>query len=71
MSPKDELPVLSFSSEGEWERGLAENHERSPGMWLKIAKKESGIASVTYPEAVEVALCYGWIDGQKGSFDDA
>ncbi len=39
-------------------------------MWLKIAKKETGIASVTYAEALDAALCYGWIDGQKGRFDD-
>lgn len=49
---------------------MAEQSATSSGLWLKIAKKGSGIASVSYAEALEVALCYGWIDGQKGSFDE-
>ena len=71
MNARDGLPVLSFASRDEWEAWLAEEHETSPGVWLEIAKKGSGIASVSYPEALEVALCYGWIDGQKGTLDDA
>jgi uncharacterized protein YdeI (YjbR/CyaY-like superfamily) len=64
-----DLPILSFASRHAWEQWLAEQHATSRGLWLKIAKKDSGIATVTYAEALEVALCYGWIDGQKGAFD--
>jgi uncharacterized protein YdeI (YjbR/CyaY-like superfamily) len=49
---------------------LAKNHDKSAGLWLKLAKKATGIPTVTYAEALDVALCYGWIDGQKGSFDE-
>lgn len=66
----DDLPVIPFSSAGEWAAWLDEHHCASPGLWLKIAKKASGIPSVTYAEALAVALQYGWIDGQKGSFDE-
>jgi uncharacterized protein YdeI (YjbR/CyaY-like superfamily) len=68
---KDGLPVLLCGSRDEWEAWLAERHATSAGVWLKIAKKGSGSESVTYAEALEVALCYGWIDGQKGALDDA
>ncbi len=70
MSFKQDLPIISFESRGEWERWLAEQHVTSTGLWLKIAKKESGIATISYAEALDVALCYGWIDGQKDKFDD-
>jgi len=62
--------TLTFESEAAWENWLEENHTSADGLWLKIAKKASGYASVTYPEALTVALCFGWIDGQKKSFDD-
>ena len=61
---------MSFASAEAWERWLEQNHETSPGLWLKIAKKGAGIDSVTYAEALDVALCFGWIDGQKGSWDE-
>jgi uncharacterized protein YdeI (YjbR/CyaY-like superfamily) len=64
------LSILSFANKKKWTDWLAKQHAKSAGVWLKIAKKDSGIASVTYDEALEVALCYGWIDGQKKSFDD-
>lgn len=64
------IPILYFAIKKQWADWLAKQHDKSPGVWLKIAKKRSGIPSVTYEEALEVALCYGWIDGQKGSFDD-
>jgi uncharacterized protein YdeI (YjbR/CyaY-like superfamily) len=67
---KLDLPVLPFESQKKWETWLAKEHDRSRGIWLKIAKKATGIPTVTYDEALEVALCYGWIDGQKGSFDE-
>lgn len=65
-----ELPIQSFASKKKWADWLAKQHVKSTGLWLKLAKKGSGIPSVTYEEALDVALCYGWIDGQKRSFDD-
>lgn len=61
---------MSFPSKTAFETWLANNHQSSPGLWLKIAKKQSGRTTVDYAEALEVALCYGWIDGQKATFDD-
>lgn len=63
-----ELPVEHFADAAAWERWL-ERHPESAGVWLKIAKKDAGIPSVTYAEALDVALCHGWIDGQKKGFD--
>ena len=65
-----ELPILPFENKKKWSDWLAKQHDKSKGVWLKLAKKNSGIPSVTYEEALDVALCYGWIDGQKGSFDE-
>jgi uncharacterized protein YdeI (YjbR/CyaY-like superfamily) len=65
-----ELPVVFFASAEELEAWLDEHHGEVDGIWLKIAKKASGIESVGYSEAVEVALCFGWIDGQMRSLDD-
>ena len=70
MAEKPDLPILPFDGRGSWEAWLAENHATSNGLWLKIAKKDSGIGTISYPQALDVALCYGWIDGQKGKFDD-
>jgi uncharacterized protein YdeI (YjbR/CyaY-like superfamily) len=67
----DDLPVLLFASKGELEAWLEENHADAEGLWLKIAKKGSGVESVNYAEALELALCFGWIDSQKRGFDDA
>lgn len=63
-----DLPTEHFTDAAAWERWL-ERHTGSAGIWLKIAKKDSGIPSVTYAEALDVALCHGWIDGQKKGFD--
>jgi len=65
-----DLPTLPFANKNKWVDWLAKQHGKSAGVWLKLAKKDSGIASVTYDEALEAALCYGWIDGQKKGFDD-
>jgi uncharacterized protein YdeI (YjbR/CyaY-like superfamily) len=65
------LPVLQFKTQKEFTKWLAKNHAASAGIWLRFAKKGSDLASVTYAEAVEVALCYGWIDGQARSLDAA
>lgn len=70
LTAKSELPILPFASRGAWEAWLEENHAASKGLWIKIAKKASGIESVSYVEAVEAALCYGWIDGQANKFDE-
>ncbi|HET9593511.1 MAG TPA: YdeI/OmpD-associated family protein [Solirubrobacterales bacterium] len=66
----DELPILLFSGPSEMEAWLEENGDSSEGVWLKIAKKGAAEASVTYAEALELALCFGWIDSQKRGFDD-
>jgi uncharacterized protein YdeI (YjbR/CyaY-like superfamily) len=68
--PKDDLPVLSFETPGSWRLWLAGEHDRSPGVWLKIAKKSAPEPTVNYAEALDVALCFGWIDGQKGALDE-
>ena len=70
MKNTDTLPILAFANQQEWEAWLAEHAADAKGVWLKIAKKETGIASVNYAQALEGALCYGWIDGQKAAFDD-
>jgi uncharacterized protein YdeI (YjbR/CyaY-like superfamily) len=68
---RDDLPMMHCASREAWDAWLDEHHLRSPGVWLKIAKKGSESASVSYAEALEIALCYGWIDGQKDALDDA
>jgi uncharacterized protein YdeI (YjbR/CyaY-like superfamily) len=70
MMKTTELPVLPFESKKKWADWLARQHDKSAGVWLKLSKKDSGIPSVTRDEALDVALCYGWIDGQGKSFDD-
>lgn len=65
----DAAPVL-FKSARAFETWLKKHHARSEGLWLKIAKRGADAPSVTYPEAVAIALCWGWIDGQKKGFDD-
>lgn len=65
-----EQPILVFKSPKDWELWLEKNHAASDGVWLRIARKGAGISSVMHPEALDVALCYGWIDGQSKSEDD-
>lgn len=65
-----DLKIVSFKSAHEWGKWLAKNHATSQGVWLKIHKKDSQTRSVNYPEALDGALCYGWIDGQKAAFDN-
>jgi uncharacterized protein YdeI (YjbR/CyaY-like superfamily) len=60
-----EVPIMAFASQQAWADWLEANHASSRGVWLKLAKKASGVASVTYADAVEAALAWGWIDGQK------
>lgn len=70
MTVKPDLPIVPFASREAWEKWLEERHATSDGLWLKIAKKDSGIESVTFAEALDVVLCYGWIDSQRGGFDE-
>jgi uncharacterized protein YdeI (YjbR/CyaY-like superfamily) len=64
------LPVLAFSHETAFERWLLA-HPDAPGLWIKFAKKRKGLVSVTKHQALDVALCYGWIDGQAARYDEA
>ena len=69
MSAKPDAPIIAFASQDAWRDWLDEHQADQGGLWLKLAKAASGIATVTYAEALDVALCYGWIDGQKRPFD--
>ena len=66
-----DLPVLAFPSRAEWTTWMDEHHAAAPGVWLQIAKKGAAGPTVSYQDALEAALCYGWIDGQKRPFDAA
>jgi len=66
-----EIPTLLFKNAKAWETFLSKNNGTSNGVWLQLAKKSSGTTSVTYSEALDVALCHGWIDGQKKAFDES
>jgi uncharacterized protein YdeI (YjbR/CyaY-like superfamily) len=68
--PPDQLPVLGFESVDAWDAWLAEHASSAAGLWLKIPKKGSAAAGIGYSDALDVALCHGWIDGQKGRHDD-
>ncbi|MGW4563917.1 YdeI/OmpD-associated family protein [Streptomyces sp. NPDC004561] len=63
-------PVLGFATQEAWEEWLEENHADVTGVWLKIPRKDSGLGGVDYAGALESALCYGWIDGQKKKLDE-
>ena len=65
-----EQPIIAFASAAKFRQWLAIHHAAHPGIWMCIAKKASGIASITYAEALDEALCCGWIDGQKRSRDE-
>ena len=67
---KPDLPVLSFSSQLEWNQWLTQNHTLDSGIWLRFFKKGSNIKSVVYDEALDEALCFGWIDGQLKKYDE-
>ena len=69
MATTESYPTLFFDSQSSWEAWLAEHYAGLKGVWLKIAKKETGLPSVNYADALESALCYGWIDGQKAALD--
>jgi uncharacterized protein YdeI (YjbR/CyaY-like superfamily) len=70
-APKAELQILQCATQADWEDWLHEHHDDSPGVWLKIAKKGADTPAVGYPDALDAAICYGWIDGQKRAHDDS
>ena len=70
MGTPEGLGQRAFASPAEFEAWLEAEHERAPGLYVQIAKKSAGIASITAAEAVEVALCFGWIDGRANRVDD-
>lgn len=65
-----EVQIKSFKTSDEWEKWLDENHTSANGIWLRFFKKASGIKAINYTEALDEALCYGWIDGQAKSYDE-
>ena len=70
MGADDGLATIAFPSAAEWEAWLEANHATAPGVWIKMAKKDSGVDSVRYPEVLESALCFGWIDGRREALDE-
>lgn len=66
----DNYPVMEFKNSAAFEKWLAKNHTKEDGVWLKIAKAKTGITTITQPEALDVVLCYGWIDGLRRGLDD-
>lgn len=65
-----ELPILLFEQPQDWAEWLSANHASAPGVWMRLAKKGVDLRSITYAEALDEALCYGWIDSQKKALDD-
>ncbi|NWL87911.1 MULTISPECIES: YdeI/OmpD-associated family protein [unclassified Paenibacillus] len=70
MAKNNDLPIMAFSGQQDFEAWLAQNHDTSAGIMLKIAKKNSTISTVSYSEALDCALCYGWIDSRKEKADE-
>jgi len=66
----DPKRIKSFRTAADFDRWLSRNHDKAPELWIKMHKKSSGLPSITWQEAVEVALCWGWIDGLRKSLDD-
>jgi uncharacterized protein YdeI (YjbR/CyaY-like superfamily) len=69
--PKPELEILLCPTEQEWESWLHTGYAGSPGVWLKIAKRGADTVTVSYAQALDVAICFGWIDGQKRAGDES
>jgi uncharacterized protein YdeI (YjbR/CyaY-like superfamily) len=70
-TPPSDLPIQAFRDAKAWATWLTRNHASSSGLWIKVAKKDAGIRSIDYPEALEHALCWGWIDGQRRALDES
>ena len=69
MTPASDYPIVLFADRTAFRKWLSAHHASRPGLWLRIAKTGSPLRSVTYTEALDLALCFGWIDGQKRSYD--
>ena len=70
ISPEPDLEIIHFKTQKELERWLDKNHKKSNGIWLRFFKKDSGVKSIGWIDAVEAGLCYGWIDGQAKGYDE-
>jgi uncharacterized protein YdeI (YjbR/CyaY-like superfamily) len=69
LSPR-ELPILSFKDQAAWHDWLAENYSLESGIWIRFYKKDSSVPTIRYAEALDEALCFGWIDGQAKKYDE-
>jgi uncharacterized protein YdeI (YjbR/CyaY-like superfamily) len=67
---KPDYPILSFKTPKEFDKWLTKKYKSEPGVWIRFGKKASGLKSITYHEALEIALCHGWIDGLRKKFDE-
>lgn len=70
MREASDTPTITCKTSAEWEQWLDQHYEDSQGIWLKIFKKNSGIQSISFAEALDAALCYGWIDSQMKGYDE-
>jgi uncharacterized protein YdeI (YjbR/CyaY-like superfamily) len=70
MPPPGSLPQITFATQSSWRDWLDRHHATSQGVWVQFAKQFSGVTSVSHAEALETALCYGWIDGQTKKLDE-
>ncbi|MDQ8736489.1 YdeI/OmpD-associated family protein [Paenibacillus sp. LHD-38] len=71
MDTSEQSGFIDFTNPADWEAWLANHYDRQEEVWLRVAKKDSGIVSITIPEALDVALCYGWIDSHRKGFNEA
>ncbi len=70
MANSKDTQIKAFLTQQKWREWLEKNHSKADGIWLQIFKKDSGKKTVTHLEALDEALCFGWIDGQRNSHDD-
>jgi uncharacterized protein YdeI (YjbR/CyaY-like superfamily) len=70
-SSKLPLPILECAADGHWRSWLRDNHATSPGVWLKFAKRDAAATTVDHAQALDTAICFGWIDGQTRRFDES
>ncbi len=70
MNSQIELPIIPFNTQKKWRNWLTKTYTDQKGIWLRIYKKDSGVKSITYDEALDEALCFGWIDGLRKKFDE-
>lgn len=70
MTFQPEMPIIPFSSQKKWRSWLLKNHDKVDGIWMLLYKKDSGIKSINYDQALEEALCFGWIDGLRKKYDE-